>query len=334
MQEMISDLLKNCLPYKLVQLEGQTLCRWLVIDRKNFIEPFFEETISGYMEEKANSSRFKCVSSLEVIPEWADHLDCIEPTAFIFHVSRCGSTLISQLLSLLDENIVLSEVPFFDSLLRDSGILPEKTNRSQLLQAAIRFYGAKRQKKQSRVFIKTDSWHILYYSQLRAIYPTVPFILLYRDPGEVIRSQQKRRGMQAVPGMIEPSLFGFTDEVMNALSLDDYIIKVLEKYFTCFITIAKEDPLAFPVNYNEGPMAIMEKLAGIISMPINQPYIDEIRKRSLYHAKYPANVFQEEQKLTNLVFGNKDLLDLYHSLEALRVSGRVQRQNEPVQFFG
>lgn len=220
MQERISELLKNSLPYKLFRQEEQVLCQWLKIDGKNFTEPFFEETISGYLENKANSSRFKCVSNLEVLPEWEAQLECIEPTAFIFHVSRCGSTLISQLLSLLDENIVLSEVPFFDTLLRDTTIIPQGVNRTELLQAAIRIYGSKRQARQSRVFIKTDSWHILFYSQLRTMYPTVPFIFLYRHPAEVIRSQQKRRGMHAVPGVIEPSLFGFTQEEITVLSLD------------------------------------------------------------------------------------------------------------------
>ncbi len=44
----------------------------------------------------------------------------------------------------------------------------------------------------------------------RKLYPQTPFILLYRQPGEVIRSQQKRRGMQSIPGLLEPEIFGFT----------------------------------------------------------------------------------------------------------------------------
>ena len=35
----------------------------------------------------------------------------IDPTGFIFHLARCGSTLVSQMLAALPEHIVLSEAP-------------------------------------------------------------------------------------------------------------------------------------------------------------------------------------------------------------------------------
>src|SRR6266542_3419017 len=42
----------------------------------------------------------------------------LSPSGFIFHMSRCGSTLISQMLAALPQNIVISEAGPIDSLLR------------------------------------------------------------------------------------------------------------------------------------------------------------------------------------------------------------------------
>ncbi|WP_423146566.1 hypothetical protein [Rubrolithibacter danxiaensis] len=86
------------------------------------------------------------------------------PSAIIFHISRCGSTLLSQLLSLTEQSIVLSEVPFIDELLRLCYSDNEygQTEIADFLTAALKFYGQKRYEQEKYLFIKTDSWHIFY----------------------------------------------------------------------------------------------------------------------------------------------------------------------------
>src|SRR5258708_39765886 len=107
---------------------------------------------------------------------WADGLDEIEPAAIIFHISRCGSTLISQLLATSEENVVLAEVPFFDDLLRlpfkEPGISEAMIN--ELFLCAVKYYGQNCAEpkgfvrgSQKRVFIKADRWHLFFYKQLR-----------------------------------------------------------------------------------------------------------------------------------------------------------------------
>ncbi|HEX6427468.1 MAG TPA: hypothetical protein VF008_07265, partial [Niastella sp.] len=230
----------------------------------------------------------KSISSIDILPHWSNEIESVQPSAFIFHVSRCGSTLASQLLALDRTNIVLSEVPFFDALLRSEKNIPH-----QLLKAAIAFYApVKNQRK--RLFIKTDSWHIFFYKQIRELYPQTPFILLYRRPDEVVRSQQKQRGMHAIPGLIEPALLGFDSNEVQHMNLDEYIARVLEKYLQAFLDILEKDALAIPVNYSEGPIAMVEKIADISGASINGIDMEKIKSRAMYHAKYPDRVFAEE----------------------------------------
>lgn len=306
--------LHNWVPAKLFFEEGQAFCKWLYVGDDDFTEPFFDETIYRCMKSAPGNPRLKSISSLEILPAWAQDIDSIQPSAFIFHVSRCGSTLASQLLSMVPRNIVLSEVPFFDQLLRSNEQPPG------LLKAAITFYAAKRKQEQDHLFIKTDSWHIFFYRQLRELYPGVPFILLYRRPDEVVRSQLKRKGMHAVPGLLEPELLGFdSNEIMN-VHPDDYIIKVLESYFLAFIDILKKDPLAFPVNYNEGAINIVKKIAGLTGISIRGDELNKMKQRANYHGKYPGEIFLQEEIHTPVASDHIKAFQLYEATEELRNS--------------
>jgi hypothetical protein len=312
MDSNVSLALANWIPYKLSNDEGRPRCEWLYTGDEDFREPFFDQTISRCRQLNYRSR--KSISSIDMLPHWSNEIESVPPSAFIFHVSRCGSTLASQLLALNSTNIVLSEVPFFDALLRSEKNIPH-----QLLKAAIAFY-APVKKDRKRLFIKTDSWHIFFYKQIREQYPQTPFVLLYRRPDEVVRSQQKQRGMHAIPGLIEPALLGFDSNEVQQMNLDEYIGNVLEKYFQAFLRIVEEDPLVIPVNYSEGPIAMVEKIAGISGTSINAAEMEKIKSRAMYHAKYPERVFAEEAIRDRVPAYCRAAYEMYEALELRRNS--------------
>ncbi|MEO6742065.1 MAG: sulfotransferase family protein, partial [Chthoniobacteraceae bacterium] len=110
---MRSDL-RGWLPHRLRQGTGVLDCRWLYFGNAAFTDPFFEETTSRCLSLPENSFGPPRITRLDEFPEIASDLDALEPSAFVFHVSRCGSTLVSQLLGLDESCVTLSEVPFFD----------------------------------------------------------------------------------------------------------------------------------------------------------------------------------------------------------------------------
>jgi len=260
--------------------------------------------------------RFASVGDPEVLKEWAKNLDYVKPTAFIFHISRCGSTLVSQLLGINERNISLAEVPFFDDILR----LPfkkeniTKSDTGELFKAAMKFYGQKRNGPEINLFIKTDSWHIFYYKQIRELYPQVPFIFLYRRPDEVFNSHQKKRGMQAVPGLIEPELFGFDRIETVNMNQDIYTAKMLERYFEMYLKIKENDKLSSFLNYREGIIPIIKEIAAITKIIISEDELLSIEDRSLYHSKYPNEVFSEKKTIATKT-DLKRAFELYEKLE-------------------
>ncbi|WP_276480698.1 hypothetical protein [Paraflavitalea pollutisoli] len=333
MQTIVSDAIASWIPYKLFKQDELLYCRWLYTGDRRFTEPFFDETETVCLSYPENAGRHRAVGSLDILPEWSAAMDATEPSAFIFHVSRCGSTLIAQLLGMPEQHIVLAEVPFFDDLLRAHyrGQATDEGLANTLLPAAMRLYGQRRRGDESHLFIKTDSWHLCFYQQLRQLYPSVPFVLLYRSPDEVIRSQRRRRGMQSVPSIIEPAVFGFDAAIGGGLSLDDYMVSVLHCYFTIMLEVVQTDQPVLLVNYNEPIMDIMERVAQASQLTLSASYREQIVERSRYHAKYPDQVFQEPVEDDPLPQGLEPVMEMYRQLDQLRIANKEQAAFEPSQ---
>jgi Sulfotransferase family len=319
MSDAVALALKNWIPFRLEKEQDYKACRWMYIGDQPFSEPFFDDTISRCRPQSDSRKLYHSISSTNILPQWAQQIDSIEPSAFIFHISRCGSTLLSQLLGQHPEHIVLSEVPFIDELLRHGFRTNTMNETLPIVKAAIDLYGARRIAGQQRLFIKTDSWHIHFYTELRALYPHTPFILLYRKPDEVLRSQQKKRGMQSVPGMIEPGVFGFDSTVLQQTNLDHYMASVIESYLIAFSKIQKEDRNTLLINYNEGGIAAIEKIAPITHFSIGETYRQQMELRSGYHAKNPNEQFQEEPTPVKTPAYLHSSIDHYSQLEKIRL---------------
>jgi hypothetical protein len=290
--------LKNWIPYQLTVVEEQLLFRWLYVGTHRFAEPFFEETISHCKSHPVNATGWHSATTLDSLIQAAQECISVPPTAFIFHISRCGSTLLSQLLGLPDRHITLSEMPLLDQILRlpyrEPAITLSSEERDAALKAVIRLMGSQRTGHETRFFIKLDSWHLLFYDIFRRLYPTVPFILLFRSPDAVIRSHQKRRGMQAVPGLIEPELFGFDPAVSQHMNLDHYTAAVLERYFQTMLAIREVDEHVYPLPYQDNGVAMLDQLTTMGMMEASPAELAAMAQRSMYHSKYPDQPFQQD----------------------------------------
>ncbi|MGZ3896895.1 MAG: sulfotransferase [Flavisolibacter sp.] len=297
MNALQADVLLNWVPWRMIRPFSEGLCEWLPLGDRVFTEPFFDETIASCRSLPGHRHRFKPVSSLEMMIEWAADRESLPVSALIFHVSRCGSTLLSQLLGCDPENSILSEVPFLDEVLRIPYREPLQApvSTASCLAAALRWYGQKRTPRQQACFIKTDSWHLHSYETLRRIFPRVPFILLYRNPVSVLLSQQRQRGLQSVPGLIEPGVFGFPPETARETNLDHYMASVLYSYYSQMNRILEKDPLAFGFDYDTGMRQIVSQVYALLQRKAGTALEAHWDQRCLYHAKRPGQRFEADR---------------------------------------
>lgn len=305
------------LPTHLIHKKGEWLTRWIYLNGQPFNDPFFSDSIAKCKAHPCNLVQSNHLSSLKEMIDVSENLEFIAPTAFIFHVSRCGSTLLTQLLSTDERHIVISEAPLIDDVLNLNKKQPDipQSDFDAALQAVIKFLGRKRTGLEEQLFIKLDSWHIFMHPIFRRLYPNTPFILLYRSPEEVYYSHQKQRGIQAVPGMIDPTIFGLSEDEMNGINIDFYLGKVLESYFEAFNKIIKIDEKAFLINYTEGSSNMMQHFSEITNCHFDDDMMKKMALRSQYHAKHPHQIFEENIPSKPLPEYLKKAFDYFEKLQ-------------------
>ncbi len=296
---MSNHPLRDWIPYRFQPADALPNCRWLYTAGQRFDAPFFDETIQQCQQHACNSGRFRVESTLDGVISLTETVPALEPTAFIFHVSRCGSTLLSQLLSLNEQYIVLSEVPLLDDVLR----LPEQTRvspatRDALFQAVVRLLGHRRRGNETHLFVKLDSWHILFYETIRRLYPAVPLVFVYRRPDAVVASHRSRPGIQAVPGLLPAHWFGLDPADAVHMRSEEYTAHVIDCYLARFQTIAASDNLVSLLPYQPDGLAMMRQLTEQLNLVLPEGDWAAIRQRSGFHAKYPGQVFGQERPLT------------------------------------
>ncbi|MEM1171563.1 MAG: sulfotransferase [Cyanobacteria bacterium P01_H01_bin.35] len=94
-------------PTRLIWQTPHSLIEWLDMRNITFSEPFLNQTIARCLRDEPN--RLKLQTNIDELSNLCQIKSGLEPTGFIFHTQRCGSTLISQALATLPQNIVLSE---------------------------------------------------------------------------------------------------------------------------------------------------------------------------------------------------------------------------------
>jgi len=95
------------LPVHLGWQRGQPCLHWLHFGSERFVEPFFAGTIARCLR-RPFSQLFTARTSMAALDAQAGGAGHVDPAGFIFHMSRCGSTLLGQMLTRLPGNVVIS----------------------------------------------------------------------------------------------------------------------------------------------------------------------------------------------------------------------------------
>lgn len=211
------------------------------------------------------------------------------PDGLIFHMSRCGSTLVSRMLAALPQHRVISEPPPLDSVvqLARSWQAASVDDQARLLKDMVGALGNGLEDGDGRYFLKLDSWHALALPLFRHAFPHTPWIFLHRDPIEVIVSHMHMRGLQMVPGSMG-DVFDIADGHM--LTAEDYSARVLAKIIGAVIEHSALGG-GLIVDYRTLPSAMHSQILphfGIRPTVAERAAMDEIGMRD---AKSPQEMF-------------------------------------------
>jgi hypothetical protein len=258
------EKLKNWAPVSIEFGKSLPTVSWRDLNKLEFVEPFFLQTVRRIREIDPEG---EVTTGIETLLQIDKHIDCVEPTGFIFHVSRCGSTLISNAMRALKNSIVISEAfpiaatswLFLDSNASNPG---HQLFRSALLRSVVRLYGQRVKGSESRYFIKFSSLETTQLEHIRRIWPNVPWLFIIRNPEEVIVSNMRKdatwfpndQNVEAAAMRL-----GCETEELGSMSREEYCARMIGH--KCRIAVANADEHSWFIDYTELNEQTLERIA-------------------------------------------------------------------------
>jgi hypothetical protein len=183
---MVQDLtaLARLMPVALNLAPPAPSIDWGDFGELRFRDPFFEQTVSRWAASEPRPQLLR--SGLGVLAEFDGTLGC-DPCALIFHMSRCGSTWLSRLLSTLPQTLVISEPSPVNALLSAMKAGADQATQAQALRCLVRALGCRRF-GETFYLLKLSSWNIRFLSLFRLAFPAAKIVFVQRDPEAVMAS--------------------------------------------------------------------------------------------------------------------------------------------------
>jgi hypothetical protein len=201
---------------------------WIYTGARRFEEPLFRDTVQACLQRPFTVA-FRQESRIDSMDEeeLAEH--ALTPSGFIFHMSRCGATSLTQELASLDSTVVMSEpAPLNEVLLAHFRLDLERAEYIRWIRKIVLALGQRRTGSESQYFVSLPPWHIHQLPLLRDAFPDTPCQILFRDPEAVMLSHAASPGMLALPGaMADPRPLGMSIADITRFHPDEWCAQVL-----------------------------------------------------------------------------------------------------------
>ena len=323
------------LPVALVSAVGEWAIDWMHFGGARLVEPFFEDSVRTARRRPINRLlRWRTPLSVLMQPPPADAAGV--PDGLIFHMSRCGSTLVAQMLAASPDHVVVSEAAVFDQVVQmahvSSGLPLDQ--RLGLLRGMLSALGRRAGPDKGRFFVKLDSWHMLAFPLLRDAFPQTPWLFLYREPVEILVSQARMPGLQVVPGALG-DLYGLGDG--RGLAPGEYAACALARIGAAALE-QQDQPGGLFVDYGELPEALERRILPHFHVRPDPEALGRMREVAARDSKTPALPFVDDRQAKRDAataairgFADRHLSELHRSFGArsARTAAEAVREGTP-----
>lgn len=325
-------------PIRLYIASGQIMVDWMRLRDEPLRQPFFQQSIQGELQRPFHLA-FRRQTPLADLLAWHAKSPGIDPSLVIFHVSRCGSTLITQALAESPHHLQLSEPGPVDFLLRQavpSGLLDE-ARAAQALRAWAGAWGQRCDEASpalQSMSIKLDAWNADRSALVAQAWPAARWVFLAREPLSVLVSQMRERAFFLVPGMLGVTLDGLSLQEQALMPPEQYCARVLGSVYAA---MARHfDPgRTLLLDHADLPQAVEARILGHMGWQPAADYLARMRERVTRHGKHPQQMYVPDTE-TKHSMASDHLQSLtaqwiaphYQALQRLR---DAQRTGAPVQ---
>jgi len=286
--------LSGWIPVKISRYSAEPVVEWCHFGARRFTESFFDHTVQQAMRTPFNLV-FRHQTSLDALLDWQTLSPGLEPSGFIFHMSRCGSTLVAQMLAALPEHIVISEAPPLDAILRMDVRGASDEQRINWLRGWMSAVGQPRN-GEKHLFVKFDAWHTFDIPILRRAFPHTPWIFLHRNPVEVMASVLKDPGARLIPGLPGNEVPSIDPVTAVNMPQAEYCARALAAVCKAGLEHLKPSD-GKPIDYADLPAAFYSQIAPLYHLNLASGDIEKMHAVTAFHAKTPRSVFEPDSQV-------------------------------------
>jgi hypothetical protein len=248
-----------------------------------FTDPFVTETI-------ARAGAGTTEHPLDAFCNGTDDLATTDlaanaPCGIIYHVSKCGSTLVSQTLKQLDDIMVYSQPEALNGLL-----MPPHAASPETLIRSLRGLGALLARHAGRPYVlKLESWHVLSCRLLQRAFPATPWVFCVRDPIDVAVSVME----DPDPGVWYRRLGDGHNPFFDLFDLPQGSARAPGDYIALFYArfceaIRQLDPQTGRIiAYDSMPSSIWSTIAPTFGLEISAAALARMQQATAYYSKDP-----------------------------------------------
>jgi len=283
--------LRSWLPVDAVVRHGRPAIEWLNMSGVVLGEPFFHQTVARVRKESA--AVLPLITDLDELIRLEKVSDSLRPSGFIFHSSRCGSTLVANAVRALRDSLVIAEAPVLDKLISRFFTDTDEAGTRELLysiflRGAVSALGQRRFGTERHYFIKFAPTSILQFARIRRIWPRVPALFLYRDPIEVMVSN-----LQNIPEWMTiksnpkaaAAILGVRETDLASLSPEELCARALGRFYSAAAAGMDENTLL--CNYNELSPETLLRLVRFFLVSVSAEEAEAIIQQTGLYSKDP-----------------------------------------------
>jgi hypothetical protein len=221
--------------------------RWMDISRFPDL-PLMNSAAIVALEEFTLETSLNILTTLNALPA--------KPSGFIFHTSRCGSTLLTKILQRSANVLAFNEPQPINALLvnyatpHDNIANPSWQQQGNTLINNVLTTYLYTQKK---IFIKFSSFNLLLLDSIMKLWPNVPIVFLYRNPVEVVVSNLEKQGgflTKRYNRMLKYMLRQCNLHMPDDLTDEEYCVKMIDAFFYIILQHIKAPQSAIlPMDY-------------------------------------------------------------------------------------
>ncbi|MDG9670270.1 hypothetical protein ONV78_21205 [Hahella sp. CR1] len=304
-------LLRQWTPVRYVAARKRVI--WGVAPTARDWAPFWDERIATQRARSIFGSIIKPATGIEYLIRHSHLFNEVRPAGFIFHLSRCGSTLASNLLAVSPAHCVISESSVLTELLLDKELTgSQKAEALRFLLAAQGLAGGGDQD----LIVKWNAWDIGFWPLLRQLYPDTPSVFVIRRPEEILASHQRLAGrhMAATDLSVLSHLVAKVDDAASDVLLS-YQMEVLGALMNSMAQSLDSSVLV--VDYTELPDAAENRIADHFGVSFSADDLQRLKSRAGQYSKDPSRSFQGDSEDKRRLFSAQDASMISQKLDGL-----------------